>query len=100
MYPSLLLQHPDIAGSIIQYRSRTLPAALQNAIDVNNSTTYDPPPDTPWQGSFFPWNGAGAGDLWSECHSWDPPHCITQIHLQGDIALATWQYYLATGDKS
>ena len=33
-----------------------------------------------------------------ECHSVDPPHCQTQIHLQGDIALATWQYYLATGD--
>ncbi|HEV7626356.1 MAG TPA: glycosyl hydrolase family 65 protein, partial [Streptomyces sp.] len=38
------------------------------------------------------------GDLWKECHSWDPPHCRTQNHLQSDIALATWQYYLATGD--
>lgn len=26
------------------------------------------------------------------------PHWRTQIHLQGDIALAAWQYYLAIGD--
>jgi trehalose/maltose hydrolase-like predicted phosphorylase len=100
MFPSLLAQHPDLAGSVVDYRVKTLPQALQNTQDVNNSTTYDPPPDTPWQGSFFPWNGAGTGDLWSECHSWSPPHCITQIHLQGDIALAAWQQYLATGDKA
>ena len=30
----------------------------------------------------------------------DPPHCLTQIHLQGDIALSVWQYYLATGDTA
>ncbi len=30
----------------------------------------------------------------------NPPHCETQIRLQGDIALAVWQYYLATGDTA
>jgi trehalose/maltose hydrolase-like predicted phosphorylase len=100
MFPSLLAQRPDLAGSVVDYRVKTLPQALENTADINKSTTYDPPPDTPWQGSFFPWNGAGTGDLWSECHSWDPPHCITQIHLQGDIALAVWQQYLATGDSA
>lgn len=29
----------------------------------------------------------------------EPPHCITQNHLQGDVSLAVWQYYLATGDR-
>ena len=88
MYPSLLLQHPDVAESVIEFRRKTLPGARSNALKYGLS------------GVFFPWNGAGTGDLDSECHSWNPPHCLTQIHLQGDIALATWQYYLATGDKA
>ena len=51
-----------------------------------------------YRGAFYPWNSASEGDLATECHSVDPPHCVTQIHLQGDIAMAAWQYYLATGD--
>jgi trehalose/maltose hydrolase-like predicted phosphorylase len=86
MYPSLLLLHPEVAKSVLDYRTKTLPGARSNALNHG------------YQGVFFPWNGAGTGDLESECHSWNPPHCLTQIHLQGDIALAAWQYYLATGD--
>ncbi|MEA2313024.1 MAG: hypothetical protein QOE28_2992, partial [Solirubrobacteraceae bacterium] len=88
MYPSLLLMHPDIAQSIVEYRRKTLPGARNNALQLG------------YQGLFYPWNGAGTGDLASECHSVNPPHCITQIHLQGDIALSAWQYYLATGDTT
>jgi trehalose/maltose hydrolase-like predicted phosphorylase len=88
MYPALLLTHPEIAKSIVEYRYRTMPAARANAQRLG------------YQGLFYPWNSASSGDLSTECHSVDPPHCITQIHLQGDIALAVWQYYLATGDTS
>ena len=88
MYPSLLLMHPDMADSINSFRQKTLPGALKNAAALG------------YQGTFYAWNGAGTGDLYQECHSWSPPHCITQIHLQGDIALAVWQYYLATGDTT
>jgi trehalose/maltose hydrolase-like predicted phosphorylase len=86
MYPSLLLMHPQIAESVIEYRRKTAAGARANAESLG------------YQGLFYPWTSAGTGDLDSECHSVDPPHCVTQIHLQGDIALATWQYYLATGD--
>jgi trehalose/maltose hydrolase-like predicted phosphorylase len=88
MYPSLLLMQPDVADSVIALRNKQLPEARQNAAELG------------YAGTLFPWNGAGTGDLASECHSVDPPHCQTQIHLQGDIALATWQYYLATGDTA
>jgi trehalose/maltose hydrolase-like predicted phosphorylase len=88
MFPSLLAMHPDIAGSIVEYRRKTLPGARNNALQLG------------YKGLFYPWNGAGTGDLAQECHSVNPPHCITQIHLQGDIALAAWQYYLATGDEA
>ena len=86
MYPSLLAMHPEIADAVVAYRAKTLPGAAANADALG------------YQGIFYPWNGAGTGDLASECHSVDPPHCRTQIHLQGDIALSVWQYYQATGD--
>jgi trehalose/maltose hydrolase-like predicted phosphorylase len=88
MYPSLLLLHPEIAKSVVEYRSKTLAGARANAQKLG------------YPGVFYPWTSAGTGDLESECHSVDPPHCVTQIHLQGDIALATWQYYLATKDDA
>jgi trehalose/maltose hydrolase-like predicted phosphorylase len=88
MFPGLLALHPEIAKSVLEYRYRTLPGARANAQSLG------------YQGVFYPWNGADTGDLATECHSVDPPHCVTQIHLQGDIALAVWQYYLATGDTA
>jgi len=88
MYPALLLLHPEIAKSVLEYRFRTLPGARANAQQLG------------LQGVFYPWTSASNGDLKTECHSVDPPHCITQIHLQGDIAVAVWQYYLATGDTA
>lgn len=88
MYPALLMLHPELAKPVLDFRYRTMPGARNNAIKLG------------YQGLFYPWNGAGTGDLWSECHSWEPPHCITQIHLQGDISLAHWQYYQATKDTT
>ena len=87
MYPSLLLQHPELAKSVVEYREKTLPAARANAAALGQ------------RGAFYPWTSADTGDLEKDCHSWDPPHCRTQNHLQSDVALAAWQYYLATGDR-
>ncbi|MGW6054807.1 discoidin domain-containing protein [Streptomyces sp. NPDC055189] len=86
MYPALLAAHPDLAKSVVDYRYRTRDAARANAKQLGH------------RGLFYPWTSAGRGDLKSECHSVDPPHCRTQNHLQSDVALATWQYYLATKD--
>jgi trehalose/maltose hydrolase-like predicted phosphorylase len=87
MYPGLLSGHPDLARSVLDYRFRTRDGARTNARKLG------------YKGLFYGWTSGRDGDLWKECHSWDPPHCRTQNHLQSDIALATWQYYLATGDK-
>ncbi|MEW1826681.1 discoidin domain-containing protein [Streptomyces sp. NPDC088196] len=88
MFPSLLATHPDLARPVLEYRYRTRTAAAENAAK------------TAVKGLFFPWTSASQGKLWNECQSWQPPHCVTQNHLQGDIALAAWQYYLATGDRT
>ncbi|GGN82467.1 kojibiose phosphorylase [Streptomyces albiflavescens] len=87
MFPSLLATRPELARPVLEYRYRTRAAAAENARG------------TAVQGLFYPWTSASHGRLWTECQSWNPPHCVTQNHLQGDIALAAWQYYLATGDR-
>ncbi|RDG39210.1 glycosyl hydrolase family 65 protein [Streptomyces corynorhini] len=87
LYPGLLATRPELARSVVEYRYRTRAAAARNAAKLG------------FKGLFYPWTSGGEGRLWSECQSWNPPHCVTQIHLQSDIALAVWQYYLATGDR-
>ncbi|MGA5292484.1 discoidin domain-containing protein [Streptomyces koyangensis] len=88
MFPALLATDPDLARTVLDHRVRTSPAARDNARKLG------------FEGLFFPWTSASSGDLWGECQSWNPPHCVTQNHLQGDIALAAWQYWLATGDRA
>ena len=88
MYPSLLAIQPDVAESIVEYRRKTRPGARANAERARLPGTLSTRGTAPATATF------------EECHSVDPPHCQTQIHLQGDIALATWQYYLATGDSA
>ncbi|WP_069161514.1 discoidin domain-containing protein [Nocardia altamirensis] len=85
MFPVLLQLSPQLAKSVVEYRYKTLPAAQANARQLG------------FRGAFYPWTSESRGAL-AECHSWDPPHCLIQIHLQGDISLAAWQYYLGTGD--
>ncbi|MEU4997345.1 glycosyl hydrolase family 65 protein [Streptomyces sp. NPDC021622] len=88
MYPALLAFRPELARPVLEYRNATMEAARDNAAK------------TAVKGLFYPWTSASRGALWSECQSWYPPHCVQQNHLQGDIALAAWQYYLATGDRA
>ncbi|MGW6207633.1 discoidin domain-containing protein [Streptomyces sp. NPDC055089] len=87
MYPGLLATRPELARSVVEYRYRTRDQARTNAEKLG------------YKGLFYPWTSASKGNLWSECQSWNPPHCVTQNHLQGDVSLAVWQYYLATGDR-
>ncbi|MFJ9622132.1 glycosyl hydrolase family 65 protein [Streptomyces sp. NPDC101181] len=87
MFPGLLATRPELARAVVDYRYRTRDAARANAEKLG----YD--------GLFYPWTSASRGRLDSECHSVDPPHCLTQNHLQGDVSLAVWQFFLATGDR-
>ncbi|HEY2770571.1 MAG TPA: discoidin domain-containing protein [Solirubrobacteraceae bacterium] len=88
MYPSLLAQHPDIAAGINAYRFQRLSAAEQHA----TATGY--------QGARYPWESALDGT-----EQIPPPVSVNseglyEQHITADIALAQWQYYLATGDRN
>ncbi|WP_194904330.1 ricin-type beta-trefoil lectin domain protein [Catenulispora rubra] len=87
MYPALLAQHPDIAASVDAYRQRLLPQAEQNA------ATCGPSGQT-IAGARFPWESALTG---KETFLGGGETC-DELHITADIALAQWQYYLATGD--
>ncbi len=88
MYPSLLAQHPSLAAGINAYRYQRLGAAEQHAAA------------TGYQGARYPWESALDGT-----EQIPPPVSVNseglyEQHITADIALAQWQYYLATGDRS
>ncbi len=88
MYPSLLAQHPDLAAGMDAYRFDRLAPARQHAAA------------TEWAGARFPWESALDGT-----EQIPPPVSVNsegvfEQHITADIALAQWQYYLVTGDKT
>jgi trehalose/maltose hydrolase-like predicted phosphorylase len=87
MYPALLAQHPDIASGLNAYRVERLGAAEAHAI----ATGYG--------GARYPWESAITGT-----EQIPPPASLFteglyEQHIAADVALAQWQYYLATGDR-
>ena len=87
LFPALLLMHPERARSLVDFRSRTLPAAQVRARERG------------LRGAMYPWES-------------DPlrgteqtPHAAyvlgeREIHVNADVAIAQWQYWLASGDKA
>jgi len=86
MFPPLVLTHPDIARSLVEFRSRTLEAARSNA-RANGR-----------RGAMYPWEADERG------RETTPRFAIqnarSENHVTGDVALAQWQYWLATGDSA
>jgi trehalose/maltose hydrolase-like predicted phosphorylase len=88
MYPSLLAQHPDLAAGMNAYRFQRLTQAQQHAAA------------TGFAGARFPWESALDGT-----EQIPPPTSVNseglfEQHITADIALAQWQYYLVTGDRT
>ncbi|HUF12264.1 MAG TPA: hypothetical protein VMN78_04120 [Longimicrobiales bacterium] len=86
IFPPLLVLHPELARSIVRFRARTLPAALENA-RLNG-----------FRGAMYPWEAGGAGEETTPRFAWQ--NALKEIHVNGDVALAQWQYFQATGDTA
>src|SRR4029077_13989003 len=85
--PALLLLHPERARSLLAFRTRTLEAARARARQHG------------FEGAMFSWESD------PENGSEQTPHSAvvladTEIHVNADIAIAQWQYYLATQDRA
>ncbi len=84
MFPPLLLLHPEMARSMIMFRYRTLDAAQQNA--KRNG----------YRGAMYPWEAGPDGQETTPRFAYQ--NALYENHVNGDVALAAWQYFLATGD--
>ena len=82
MMPALIVQHPDYAKSIIDYRYKTLGQAKKNAKQHG------------FVGAEYPWESASTGAEMA------PAEFAQERHITADVGWAAWQYYLWTGDKS
>ena len=86
MFPALLLTHPDIARSMVMFRYRTLDAAKRNA-RANG-----------FRGAMYPWEADELGD--ETTPRFAAQNASSEIHVTGDVGVAQWQYYQATGDSA
>lgn len=83
MYPPLLLMHPDIAASLIDYRIDRLPAARRNAYSHG------------FKGAMFPWESADDGTEDTPVWAITGPF---EHHISGCVAWSAWKYYQVTQD--
>jgi trehalose/maltose hydrolase-like predicted phosphorylase len=84
MYPALLAQHPAEASTVVDYRYRTRAGARRNAQRTGHG------------GQRHAWESALTGD--EVTPTWAETGRLEQ-HITADVALAQWQYYLASGDQ-
>lgn len=85
MYPALLLLHPELARSLIDYRIDRLESARRNAFLRG------------YRGAMYPWESSDSG------LEETPVFAITgpfEHHITGCVALATWNYFRVTQDTA
>jgi kojibiose hydrolase len=85
MYPSILVLHPEIAKSLVEYRFQRLDAAKRNAFSKG------------FKGAMFPWESAGTGVEETPVWALSGPF---EHHITGCVAIAAWNYYSVTQDKN
>ncbi|HVV05160.1 MAG TPA: hypothetical protein VHC96_13105, partial [Puia sp.] len=85
MYPALLLLQPRIAASLMEYRFQRLDAAKHNAAEHG------------YKGAMFPWESAASGNEETPVWALSGPF---EHHITADVAIAAWNYYCVTQDKS
>ncbi|KIW08272.1 uncharacterized protein PV09_01192 [Verruconis gallopava] len=92
MAPGLVVQNPQAAKQIANYRLQLFPRAQANVNESyqgsTNKTTFTP------GGAVFPWVSGRYGN----CTAAGP--CFDyEYHLNGDIGLELYNWYVATGDS-
>jgi trehalose/maltose hydrolase-like predicted phosphorylase len=84
MFPALLVLHPEMAKSMIEYRYERLDAARKNAFAHG------------YKGAMFPWESAASGVEETPVWALSGPF---EHHITACVGLAAWNYYCVTQDK-
>ncbi len=84
MLPPLLVLHPELVRSMLNYRFNRLPAAKEKAKALG------------YQGAMFPWESAATGQ--EETPVWALTGQFEQ-HITADVAIACWNYFRVTHDE-
>jgi trehalose/maltose hydrolase-like predicted phosphorylase len=84
MYPSILVLHPEMARSLVEYRYQRLTAAKRNAFNHG------------YKGAMFPWESAASGVEETPVWALSGPF---EHHITACVGIAAWNYYCVTQDK-
>ena len=85
MYPAILVLHPEIAKSLVEYRFQRLEAARRNAFSHG------------YKGAMFPWESAATGVEETPVWALSGPF---EHHITACVGIAAWNYYCVTQDKN
>lgn len=85
MYPAVLLLHPEMAKSMVEYRFQRLEAAKRNAFSKG------------YKGAMYPWESAETGVEETPVWALSGPF---EHHITACVAIAAWNYYCVTQDKN
>ncbi len=84
MYPAIVVLHPEMGKSMVEYRFQRLAAAKQNAFNHG------------YKGAMFPWESAGTGVEETPVWALSGPF---EHHITACVGIAAWNYYCVTQDK-
>ncbi|MEO8720933.1 MAG: glycoside hydrolase family 65 protein [Ginsengibacter sp.] len=85
MFPSLLVLHPEMARSMLEYRFQRLKEAEHNAFAHG------------YKGAMYPWESAASGNEETPVWALSGPF---EHHITADVAIAAWNYFAVTHDTT
>jgi trehalose/maltose hydrolase-like predicted phosphorylase len=85
MFPAILVLHPEMARSLVEYRYQRLEAAKRNAFNHG------------YKGAMFPWESAESGVEETPVWALSGPF---EHHITACVGNAAWNYYCVTQDKN
>lgn len=85
MFPAILVLHPEMAKSLVEYRYQRLEAARRNAFNHG------------YKGAMFPWESAESGVEETPVWALSGPF---EHHITACVGMAAWNYYCVTQDKN
>ena len=85
MFPAMVVLHPEMAKSMVEYRYQRLQQAKHNAFAHG------------YKGAMYPWESAGTGNEETPVWALSGPF---EHHITADVAIAAWNYFAVTQDTA